>query len=228
MACQGLWLHDCDLLSLPYIETDHLDRFYNHKFRIDCLPRLIEYLDKTNCESGLEDIVGDLLDRNQLRDIYQVISMLPKIDLRMTISGSLPKVDMKTMPLDALNENRFYDLYEDEDYVINLDITRINKGKRQQNIKAYAPKYPKAKDENWIIILGSNTKNELSNDLVGLKRVNNFKIRQNVNISFKSPKLTDLQEGSNQFDLTLFFMSDVYIGLDQQFEFKFKINKKSS
>jgi len=227
MCCQGRWLHDCDLLTLPHIETEHLERFYNNKaIRIDCLPRLIDYLDKCNYENVLENIVGDQLDRNQIRDIYKIASSLPQIEVNINLNGNLPTDKVKSIRIDHLNDDKIYELYENEEYVFNLDIKRIATSKRQQrDFKAYAPKYPKPKDENWIIILGSNSRNELTNELVGLKRINNLKLKQNSNISFKTPKLEDLTAGL--FELTLFFMSDVYIGLDQQFEFKFKLNKNN-
>jgi len=236
MSCQGRWSYDCDLLTLPHIETEHLARFYNtnSSIRVDCLPRLIDYLDKNNYENVLEKIVGDQLDKNQIRDIYKIASSLPQIELIMNLNGNFPadKVN-KQIRIDHLkddNDEKIYQLYENEEYVFKIDMKRIGMAKRQQrDFKAYAPKYPKPKDENWILILGSNSRNELANELVGLKRINNFKMSQNTNISFKTPKLEDLTDTTNNgiFELTLFFMSDVYIGLDQQFEFKFKLKKNN-
>ena len=42
MTCQGHWLTDSDLLTLPFVKTEHLSKFFDNKPRIDCLPRLIE------------------------------------------------------------------------------------------------------------------------------------------------------------------------------------------
>jgi len=225
MSCQGRWLHDSDLISMPHLETEHLSRFYNNKVRIDCLPRLIDYLESNKYENVLENIIGDLLDRNQIREIYQVVSSLPQIEIIMHVSGSMPN-QANRIQIDTINEQKTYQLFEEEEYVINMDIIRLNKSKRLQ--KAYAPKYPKSKDENWVLVLGLNSKNESTNELIALKRINNFKMKQNSNISFKTPKCEDLKSENNLFELTLFFMSDVYIGLDQQFELEFKINKKNN
>lgn len=226
MSCQGRWLHDSDLLSMPHIETEHLSRFYNNKVRIDCLPRLIDFLEKNNYEKVIENIVGDLLDRNQIRDIYQVASSLPQIEIRMHLSGdSFPnQTSVTRIQIDSMRDQKIYQLYEEEDYVINMEIMRLNKSKRQQ--KAYAPKYPKPKDENWILVLGLNSANESTNELIALKRINNFKMKQNSNISFRTPKREEITSDKKLYELTLFFMSDVYIGLDQQFEIKFELNAK--
>ena len=222
MSCQGRWLHDSDLISMPHLETEHLSRFYNNKVRIDCLPRLIDYLESNNYEKVLESIIGDLLDRNQIREIYQVVSSLPQIEITMNLSGNLPNQSTR-IQIDTMNEKKTYQLYEEEEYAINIDIVRLNKSKRQQ--KAYAPKYPKPKDENWILVLGLNNENESTNELIALKRINNFKMNQNSNISFRTPKCEDTKSDKTLFKLTLYFMSDVYIGLDQQFELHFDIKK---
>ena len=220
MSCQGRWLTDSDLISMPHIEPEHLTRFFNHKPRIDCLPRLIEICDKSNYQDILENLVGDLFDRNQLNDLYRTISILPQIELRMSLSGELPNKQAKNELLDGFDESKVYNLLEDEEYTISLDINRLNKSKRYQDGKAYAPKYPKPKDESWIIILG----NTETSELVGLKRLTSLRNKQIIHVQFKTPTLKDMQ--NNEYKLALFFMSDVYLGLDQQFDFRFRINQK--
>lgn len=73
MACQGRWLSDSDLLSMPHVETEHLNRFYSNDLgrRIDCLPALIQAYDQGG-DKMLENLLGDLFDANQLRDLKQV------------------------------------------------------------------------------------------------------------------------------------------------------------
>lgn len=221
MACQGRWSYDSDLLTMPHIETDHLNRFYSN--RINCLPRLIEHVEKNNYQNCLELLVGDLFDRNQLKDIYQTLSLLPQIEIDLNLTGSLPN-KAKSISLDILNETIEYEVFEDEDYAITLNMSRVNRLKRRDQ-KAYAPKYPKPKDENWVVILGVNSTLGQLSELVGLKRVTSLKQKQLVSVSFKTPKLSEL--GSSEFQMSVYFMSDVYIGLDQQFEFKFKLAKKN-
>ena len=243
MVCQGRWIHDSDLLCVPHIETEHLTRFYNNSsYQIDCLPRLIEYVEKHNNKNCLEELIGDLMDNNQIRMIYQNLSVLPKIEISLKVNGPMPFGDavakngmkskkssektndtnkIKSLKIDTMNNPKVYELFEDEDYVLNLDMRRINKTKSLNGFKAYCAKYHKPKDENWVAILGLHSEDEYS-ELIGLKRINNFKMNQNSNLSFKTPLLKD----SSRFDLTLFFMSDAYLGLDQQFELKFKLRKK--
>lgn len=72
MACQGRWLSDSDLLTMPHVETEHLNRFFENKPRLDCLPALIDAYDRYG-PSLLENLLEDLFDANQIRDLGQVL-----------------------------------------------------------------------------------------------------------------------------------------------------------
>lgn len=239
MCCQGRWLSDSDLLILPHLEHEHLTRFFNNKPKIDCLPRLIEECNRN--QSLIDNLIGDLLDRNQVRDISQTVLQLPQLEVKTFLSGNIPdhrasknssskKNDDENkvfkLKLESDNSQDIFDLYENEEYVLNIDLNRINRAKRgSKESKAYAPKYPKPKDENWILILGSNCKLESNHELVGLKRFNNVKTQQNSNLIFRTPLIEENAQ-FDLFDLSVFCMSDVYLGLDQQFDFRFKLNRK--
>lgn len=241
MCCQGRWIHDSDLLSLPHIETEHLTRFYNNKaYRIDCLPRLIEYAHRNKYERVLEDLVGDLMDKNQIRMIYQVLRMLPQVEIGLKVTGAMPsgeslfkggkgksagdKSAVRFVRVDTNNPDKVYDLYEDEDYVLSLDMRRVNCNRSDNNgFKAYCPKFAKPKDENWVAILGLYSEGEES-ELLGLKRITGLKMSQRSTLSFKTPKIE--KQNQQQFAVSLFFMSDVYLGLDQQFEMQFKLKRR--
>ncbi|CAF0861832.1 unnamed protein product [Brachionus calyciflorus] len=231
MVCQGRWLNDSDLLSLPHIEHEHLNRFYTNK--IDCLPSLIEECEKS--QDYLHNLAGDILDQTQIRDIQNTVMILPKLEIAISLSGLVPdkrakKVFKEEDSVSKLYMDNFtkelFDLYEDEEYVFNLEVKRINKQKKfGKDFKAYAPKYHKPKDENWLVVLGSNTMDESDHELISFKRLTSFKNQQTSHVMFKTPLITENPKG-DLFDLTIFFMSDVYLGLDQQFDFKFKLNRR--
>lgn len=174
--------------------------------------------------------------------------MLPQIDVKLSITGELPdssgnkpkqaKQETKgekeesqhqqKIKIDMSKESLVYNLFEDEEYVLGLDLARANRGNvkgagRFKSQKAYTPKYSKPKDENWLVILGENTNvAEASSQLVGLKRVNNLS-RQQTNVVFRTPKIEENYLKRNQYVLTVYFMSDAYLGLDQQFEINIKL-----
>lgn len=210
MTCMGRWLTDSDLLNLPHIGTEHLSLFINYNPRIDCLPRLINIFDRD--KNLLEKLFGDSLSQSKINDIRDVILRLPQISIELSISGNLPSKNEKVV----INDNEVVELYADEDYTLILNLKRLNKLKSKDS-KAYTPKLSKPKDENWIVILGDYENKEL----LALKRVSHVKYEQNVNLHFISPPYS-----TGIFTYDLFYMSDVYIGLDQQYQIKFKIVKK--
>lgn len=178
----------------------------------------------------LEDLVGDLLDRNQIREIYQTVGNLPQLEIKLSVSGE--SLGEKKSIYFSPSQGKAYDLQEDDEFILKVEMVRgthkNSQIKRFKDNKAYAPKYPKAKDENWIIILGvdcEENEEASSGELVGLKRVNNLQTRQISTLSFKTPSIKDLKK--NCFELTVFIMSDVYMGLDQQFEIKFNLLPKT-
>lgn len=202
----GRWQHDSDLVSLPHIETEHLSRLYNHQPRLDCLPRLMNYVEQHSNERFLEKLLGDMLDNNQIRGIYQSLSVLPKIELHFTISGTIPAGSGRR----RIDPDKPSELFKGEDYVLTLEPRRLNRGRQA---KAVCPRFPKPKDENWVAILGTGE------ELLGLKRLSGH---QNARIAFCTPEKVH----KDIFSVTLYFMSDVYLGLDQQFEFKFRLKSR--
>lgn len=76
------------------------------------------------------------------------------------------------------------------------------------NSRAYAPKFPKIKDEGWFVVLGDLERQEL----VAMKRVGFVKRHTPVNLVFTTPP--DI--GRRTYEL--YVISDSYLGLDQQYQ----------
>jgi activating signal cointegrator complex subunit 3 len=76
----------------------------------------------------------------------------------------------------------------------------------------------KPKDESWIFILGNTDTGEL----ICMKRFNQIiRSRTTVSLSFVTSHLIERQR------LTLYFLSDGYLGLDQQYDFFIDIEPSS-
>ena len=76
----------------------------------------------------------------------------------------------------------------------------------------------KPKDESWIFILGNTDTGEL----ICIKRFNGMiRSRTTVSLSF----VTSASIGRQR--LTLYFLSDGYLGLDQQYDFTLDIEPSS-
>jgi pre-mRNA-splicing helicase BRR2 len=67
--------------------------------------------------------------------------------------------------------------------------------------------YPKVKKEGWWIVIGDTS----TNTLYSLKRVT-LQQSQNINLEFMAP------DEAGDYNLTLFCMSDSYLGCDQEYE----------
>jgi len=76
-----------------------------------------------------------------------------------------------------------------------------------------APYYPKRKDEGWWLVVGDPK----GNSLLSIKRVS-LQARAKVKLEFVAPE-------PGNYDYTLFFMSDSYLGCDQEYEFTMKIGE---
>lgn len=69
-----------------------------------------------------------------------------------------------------------------------------------------APLFPAEKREGWWVVVGDTS----TNTLYSLKRVN-LHLKQKVSLEFLAP------EEAGDYNLTLFVMSDSYLGCDQEY-----------
>eukprot|EP00669_Euglena_mutabilis_P014199 TRINITY_DN9244_c0_g1_i1.p2 TRINITY_DN9244_c0_g1~~TRINITY_DN9244_c0_g1_i1.p2 ORF type:complete len:181 (+),score=80.97 TRINITY_DN9244_c0_g1_i1:453-995(+) len=76
--------------------------------------------------------------------------------------------------------------------------------------KVSAPLFPKEKDEGWWLVLGDSKKNQL----YAIKRLT-LQRKARISLEFAAPK-------AGQHRLTLYLMSDCYLGCDQEYEVAFE------
>ena len=74
--------------------------------------------------------------------------------------------------------------------------------------KAYAPKFPKPKDEGWLLVLGIVDTGEL----VALKRLGQLRTRTFCSLAFTASHLPERKI------YTVYLISDCYFGIDQQYD----------
>ena len=72
--------------------------------------------------------------------------------------------------------------------------------------RAHAPKFPKAKDEGWWVLIGEVD----SGELVALKRLGYIRSKTKTTLAFATP-----DEPCRKI-YSLYLISDCYLGLDQQ------------
>ncbi|EDV24592.1 uncharacterized protein TRIADDRAFT_25989 [Trichoplax adhaerens] len=226
MVIQGRWRRDSPLLTLPNIDMSVLQvlKANRSKQRVPILPELIEFYG--NDRKAFDNIFTPVLNQRQTDELFSTIQQLPRINVGITIKGSfLPSYE------DDSNESRivkdghdrnyssqtvdWISVCSDREYTLQINLHRLMfKRQRDRDIgKAYAPRFPKAKDEGWLLILGDTEKREL----LALKRVSYVSRKLTTMISFCTP------EFEGRYIYTLYLLSDSYLGLDQQFDIKLDV-----
>ena len=77
---------------------------------------------------------------------------------------------------------------------------------QRHDTRAYTPRFPKAKDEGWWVLIGEVD----SGELLALKRLGSVRGKTTTNLAFSTP-----EEPCRKI-YTLYLISDCYLGLDQQ------------
>ncbi|CAF0793697.1 unnamed protein product [Didymodactylos carnosus] len=224
MVIQARWLNDSDLLTLPSVEREHLSLFKIKTDYIDCLVKLCEV-----CDTGKLDVLVSMLSkqfqRSDIDKIYHHITKLPQIELTLNIKGwwendpEINKhVDLITQPLSVKQANdKIIRLHADQEYLLNVQLKRINTIRRQ-DFRVISPQFSKPRDEGWFLILGDIDKS----NLLALKRVSQpVRNQSQISITFMTPSEV------GRLRLTLFLLSDSYLGFDQQYDMLIDIIKPS-
>ncbi|XP_068647248.1 DExH-box ATP-dependent RNA helicase DExH12-like [Aristolochia californica] len=182
MVTQGMWERDSMLLQLPHFTKDLARKcLENPGKRIETIFDLVEMEDDERRE------LLQLSDR-QLHDIAQFCNRFPNIDLSYEV---LDGDDVST----------------GENVTLLVTLERDLEGRSEVG-PVYAPKYPKAKEEGWWLVVGDSK----SNQLLGIKRVS-LQRKAKVKVEFTAPG----EVGEKSY--TLYFMCDSYLGCDQEYSF---------
>ncbi|XP_065206562.1 activating signal cointegrator 1 complex subunit 3 [Planococcus citri] len=208
MLVQGRWVTNHSLLTLPHIEQRHVYLFTRGYPMPPSLPALRE----TVCDnySELMNMLQNEFTESQINSIYEVLCNLPKIQINFTISESIQQNKFDDEPTDApkievVDLHKPVVVHSGREYVLNLRMIQLV---NRKDIRVHAPRFPKPKDESWFLTLGCiRTK-----DLLSMKRFT-FGRRTEVfhNLIYKVPDKTGRER------LSIYLMSDSYLGLDQQY-----------
>ncbi|MBA0725527.1 hypothetical protein Golax_022111 [Gossypium laxum] len=189
MVTQGMWERDSMLLQLPYFTKELAKRCQENPGKnIETIFDLVEMEDDERREL-LQ--MSDL----QLLDIAKFCNRFPNIDLSYEVIDS-----------DNVRAGEYVTL--------QVTLERDLEGKTEVG-PVDAPRYPKAKDEGWWLVVGDTN----SNQLLAIKRVS-LQRKAKVKLEFAAP--TEATEKA----YTLYFMCDSYLGCDQ--EYSFTVNVKEA
>ncbi|CAL5363407.1 unnamed protein product [Camellia sinensis] len=184
----GMWELDSMLLQLPHFTKDLAKKCQKNPGRsIESVFDLMEMED--NERRGLLK-----MSDSQLMDIARFCNCYPNVDLMY----------------DALDSDN---VRVEEDVSLQFTLQRDIEGQTEVG-HIDAPRYPKAKEEGWWLIVG-DTK---TSQLLVIRKVS-FRRKSNVELVFIAPGEAE------QKTYTLYFVCDSYVGCDQEYSFSVDVKE---
>ena len=188
MIVQGLWNKDHVLKQIPHFTDEIINRCLSYKGE-DQVESVFDIL------TIEDDVRNDLLrlPDEKMADVAVFCNNYPNIEVSFEVQN----------PDDVTNGDPVQIVVELEREVDEEDMTEediANLG------TVSAPLFPEEKKEAWWIVVGDTS----SNTLHALKRVN-LVHRQKAVLEFLAP------QEAGDYNLTLFCMSDSYLGCDQEY-----------
>lgn len=188
MIVQGLWNKDHPLKQIPHFTDDIIKRCLSYKGE-EPVESVFDIL-------TLDDEVrSDLLrlPDDKMADVAVFCNNYPNVEVSFEVQD--PEDVTSGDPIQiVVNLEREIDEEEMTDDEI-ADLGKVS-----------APLFPQEKKEAWWVVVGDTS----SNTLHALKRVN-LAQKQKVVLEFLAP------EEAGDYNLTLFCMSDSYMGCDQEY-----------
>lgn len=188
MIVQGLWNKDHPLKQIPHF-TDEI------------IKRCLAYKDDEAVESVFDiltlddDVRNDLLrlPENKMADVAVFCNNYPNIEVSLQVQDPEDITSGDPVQIVVNLEREIDDEEMSEEELAELGTVS-------------APLFPQEKKEGWWVVVGDTS----SNTLYALKRVNLIQ-KQKVLLEFLAP------EEAGDYNLTLFCMSDSYLGCDQEY-----------
>eukprot|EP01047_Picozoa_sp_COSAG01_P036816 COSAG01_NODE_2892_length_6906_cov_7.041134_2_plen_487_part_00 len=202
MIVQAQWHDSSTLTTLPNIDDEQVSTFA--QFGIECLPELVEYL-RTVDRSFKGKTPRDRLSQ-ALRTKGLTAGELSKA---WSTASSLPLINVGwSMQSDTLKA--------DAEAEVTVRLQRVNR-----STQVIAPRFPKPKSEGHWLVLGCAKQGEL----LALKRIT----VRNVTETTLTFYADDIDPGDGPLTvLTLYLISDSYLGLDQQYDIPIRILPSST
>ena len=190
MVTQGMWEHDSMLLQLPYFTKELAKKCQENPGK-----NIETVFDFAEMEDDERRELLQMSDE-QLLDIARFCNQFPNID----------------MTYEVLENGN---VRSGEDITLQVTLERDLEGRTEVG-PVDAPRYPKAKEEGWWLVVG-DTK---SNQLLAIKRVS---LERNAKVKLKFAAPADA--GEKQYNL--YFMCDSYMGCDQECSFSVDIKESA-
>lgn len=188
MIIQGLWNKDNVLMQIPNFTNEIVKRCMNYKGE-EPIESVFDIL------SLEDDVRNDLLrlSDEKMADVAVFCNNYPNIEMSYELQDEDDVTSGDPVQIVVQLERDI-----DEEEMTEEELAELG--------TVSAPLYPDEKKEGWWIVVGDIS----SNTLHALKRVNLVR-KQKVVLEFLAP------EEAGDYNLSLFCMSDSYLGCDQEY-----------
>eukprot|EP00825_Cyclidium_porcatum_P040193 TRINITY_DN502_c0_g2_i1.p1 TRINITY_DN502_c0_g2~~TRINITY_DN502_c0_g2_i1.p1 ORF type:complete len:587 (+),score=104.74 TRINITY_DN502_c0_g2_i1:77-1837(+) len=200
MIMQGIWFDQSSLINVPYFDDDVIKQ-------LNCLHlcELVELQNANRLERMLNKISQFANDKNKINKIIDAVNCVPSVRIRTQINS----FDSATLTKEENNEL----VEEGGEAILTVDLSREN-SRYPQKVKIQATQ--KIKEAGWWVIVGYTK----ADQVLGVKKIG---FRDHTKKEFQITIPASIEQ-NDKFDIYL--MSDSYLGLDQIYEQKIKINDK--
>merc|ERR1719253_2061538 len=190
MVVQGLWNKENVLMQIPHFTKEIVERCESYKGENP----VESVFDILTLE---DDVRTDLLrlPDEKMADVAVFCNNYPNVEVTFEVHDM---DDITTSDPVQISVKLEREVDEEDEEDETFDETQLG--------KVSAPLFPKEKRESWWIVVG-DTK---TNSLLSLKRVT-LQRTQKLMLEFLAP------EDPGDYNLTLFCMSDSYLGCDQEY-----------
>lgn len=185
LLTQGLWAKDPPLMQLPHVTRDAAARA-----RAAGVESVFDLLE---AEEGAREALLAGLPPRARQELVRAANRFPSIEVAF---------DPPPGPVGA-----------NDPVLLTVGLDREAEGDGPLPPVA-APRFPKAKEEAWWLVVGSPKTGQLA----AIKRVTLAR-KLSVKLEFAAPADAGLH------DMALFFMCDSYVGADQQFDFALRVTE---
>ena len=205
-ACVDVLSSEAHLNAMSAMEMSQMvvQAMWDRDSPLKQIPHFEPEVVQTCNNAGIKDIFEfmDAMDPSENKDYDKLVQSMGLANNQLTDAARFtneryPNVELNFELDDAEN------VTAGEQSFINVTIEREVEEDEEPNLNVHAPFYPGEKTENWWLVVGE----ESTKNLMGIKRVTIGK-ELKVRMDFTVPT-------PGKHDLTLFLMSDSYVGVDQ-------------
>jgi pre-mRNA-splicing helicase BRR2 len=199
MVVQGMWNKDHVLKQIPHFSGEILKRCKEH----DGDEAIESVFDILTLDDRVRNQLLQLPD-DKMADVAVFCNNYPNVEISFQVQDAddISAGDPVQIVVELEREIDEDELTEDE----KTDLGKVA-----------APLFPSEKKEAWWVIVGDTS----TNSLLSLKRTN-LRHKQKITLEFLAP------DEAGDYDLTLFCISDSYLGCDQEFSIPLSVASAGS